>query len=176
MAGIFQGLDAEEYDRTYDDGELVRRIWSYFKTYQTKFNWTVAATLLMAVLGTALPIIIFQAIEAADEDGLDPNTMIWLISAVFASGLLIYFVNWFRRVRSAEIIADVVLDMRRDAFSAAARQDMSFFDEFSSGRILSRITNDTEEFSQVVLLAIDVINQLGVALIMIIVLFTINVP
>ena len=176
MAGIFQGLDAEDYDRTYSDNELVRRIWSYFKTYQTKFNWTVAATLLMAVLGTALPLIIFQAIEAAAAGGLDPNTMIWLIAAVFASGLLIYFVNWFRRVRSSEIIADVVLDMRRDAFTAAAGQDMSFFDEFSSSRILSRITNDTEEFSQVVLLAIDVINQLGVALIMIIVLFTINIP
>ncbi len=176
MAGIFQGLDAEDYDRTYTDKELVGRIWTYFKTYQTKFNWTVAATLLMAVLGTALPLIIFQAIEAAAGDGLEPNTMVWLISAVFGAGLLTYFVNWFRRVKSAEIIADVVLDMRRDAFTAAAGQDMSFFDEFSSSRILSRITNDTEEFSQVVLLAIDVINQLGVALIMIIVLFTINVP
>ncbi len=176
MAGIFQGLDAEDYDRTYTDKELVRRIWTYFKTYQTKFNWTVAATLLMAILGTALPIIIFQAIEAAAGDGLDPNTMIWLITGVFSAGLLTYFVNWFRRVKSAEIIADVVLNMREDAFSAAAGQDMSFFDEFSSSRILSRITNDTEEFSQVVLLAIDVINQLGVALIMIIVLFTINVP
>ena len=127
----------------------------------------------------ALPLIIYGAIESAasaEGGGIDPNTMIWLISAVFASGLLNYGVNWFRRLKSAELIADVVLDMRRDAFTAAAGQDMSFFDEFSSSRILSRITNDTEEFSQIVLLSLDVINQLAVAIILIVVLLTINVP
>ena len=62
---IFQGLDAEDYDRTYSDNELVKRIWSYFNKYRTKFNRIVIATMLMAVLGTALPIILFSTIESA---------------------------------------------------------------------------------------------------------------
>ena len=179
---IFQGLDAEDYDRTYSDNELVKRIWSYFNKYRTKFNRIVIATMLMAVLGTALPIILFSTIESAatsqssGNGRIDPNTMIWLITAVFVSGIMLYLVNWYRRLRSAEIIADVILDMRRDAFAAAAGQDMSFYDEFSSSRILSRITNDTEEFSQIVLLSLDVINQLSIALILIVLLFTINIP
>ncbi|MFK7803120.1 MAG: ABC transporter ATP-binding protein [Anaerolineae bacterium] len=182
MAGIFQGLDAEDYDRSYTDKELVQRIWSYFRKYQTKFNGIVIATVFMAALGTALPIILFRAIESAANtqqnggSGMDPNTMIWLITAVFTTGVLTYLVNWFRRLKSAELIADVVLDMRRDAFTAAAGQDMSFYDEYSSSRILSRITNDTEEFSQVVLLALDVVNQLTVAVILIGLLLTINLP
>ncbi|MFT5193367.1 MAG: ATP-binding cassette subfamily B protein [Cellvibrionaceae bacterium] len=182
MAGIFQGLDAEDYDRSYTDKELVRRIWSYFQKYQSKFNRIVVATILMAALGTALPIILYRAIESAANSKvngtakLDPNTMIWLITAVFSAGVLTYLVNWYRRLRSAEMIADVILDMRRDAFTAAAGQDMSFYDEFSSSRILSRITNDTEEFSQIVLLSLDVVNQLTVAVILIALLLTINLP
>ncbi len=176
MSGMFQGLDAEDYDRTYDDNELVQRIWSYFQKYQAKFNRIVVATIVLAILGTALPIIIYRAIESAAYGGLPTDTMIWLIGAVFTAGLATYFVNWYRRLRSAELIADVVLDMRRDAFTAAAGQDMSFYDEFSSSRILSRITNDTEEFSQIVLLSLDVINQLTVAIILVVLLFTINVP
>ncbi len=57
------------------------------------------------------------------------------------------------------VIGDVVRALRSDAFHASVRHDMSFFDEFHSGRIISRITSDTEEFAQVVLLVTDLIGQ-----------------
>jgi ATP-binding cassette subfamily B protein len=82
--------------------------------------------------------------------------------------------NWVRRQLTSEVIADVILAMRKDAFAAAARQDLSFYDEFSSGRIVSRITSDTQEFGEVIVLSTDVINQLGVAIVLIITLFTIE--
>ena len=66
------------------------------------------------------------------------------------------------------------MSLREDAFESAARQDLSFYDEYSSGRIVSRITSDTEEFGQVVTLSTDVVNQLFVALILIVILFTIE--
>ena len=49
--------------------------------------------------------------------------------------------------------------LRQDAFTASVNHDMSFFDEFQSGRIISRITSDTQEFSQVVLLVTDLVGQ-----------------
>ncbi len=58
------------------------------------------------------------------------------------------------------MIGDLVLALRSDAFDASVRHDMSFFDEFQSGRIISRITSDTEEFAQVVLLVTDLIGQI----------------
>ena len=73
-----------------------------------------------------------------------------------------------------KVIQDVVLAMRHDAFTAAANQDMSFYDEFSSGRVVSRITSDTEEFGQIVGLAADVIQQMISAIILVVILFTID--
>ena len=52
--------------------------------------------------------------------------------------------------------------------------DMSFFDEFQSGRIISRVTSDTEEFAQVVLLVTDLIGQILLVVILTLVLFTIS--
>ena len=60
----------------------------------------------------------------------------------------------------------MVLALRSDAFDASVRHDMSFFDEFQSGRIISRITSDTEEFAQVVLLVTDLIGQILLVLIL----------
>jgi ATP-binding cassette, subfamily B, bacterial len=68
----------------------------------------------------------------------------------------------------------VVMTMRGDAFTAAARQDLSFYDEFSSGRVVSRITSDTQEFGEVIVMSTDVINQLFSSFILIFVLFAID--
>ncbi|MGD2144103.1 MAG: ABC transporter ATP-binding protein, partial [Anaerolineae bacterium] len=61
-----------------------------------------------------------------------------------------------------------------DAFDAVVRHDMSFFDEFRSGRIISRITSDTEEFANVVQLVTDLLSQLTLVVILLVRLFQIS--
>jgi hypothetical protein len=64
--------------------------------------------------------------------------------------------NWLRRSLIVRAVGDVVLDMRTRAFRAAAEHDLSFYDQFSSGRIVSRITSDTNDFGQLVVIVTDV--------------------
>jgi ATP-binding cassette subfamily B protein len=82
--------------------------------------------------------------------------------------------NWVRRRLTVRVIGDVVFALRRDAFQSSVQHDMSFFDEFQSGRIISRITSDTQEFSQVVLLITDLIGQLMLVALLVVVLFTVS--
>lgn len=174
MAAVMRGLDAEAYDRQYSDKALVKRIGSYFRPYKRKVIIIVIATFFLALLGASLPVIIARGVDLMSDEA---NS--WLISilvgVVFFTGVATWGANWVRRQLSTEVIADVILNMRSDAFDAAAHQDLSFYDEYSSGRIVSRITSDTEEFAQVITLALDVVNQISVALILIVLLFTINV-
>jgi ABC-type multidrug transport system fused ATPase/permease subunit len=72
-------------------------------------------------------------------------------------------------------VGDVVLALREDAFAAVMERDLSFYDQFSSGKIVSRVTSDTQDFSTVVTLTIDLMSQFLLVLIITIVLFTINV-
>jgi ATP-binding cassette subfamily B protein len=71
-----------------------------------------------------------------------------------------------RRRLIARTVGDVILTLRSAAFRAAAGHDLSFYDKYSSGRIVSRITSDTNEFGQVVVLITDLIAQLAQALIL----------
>jgi ATP-binding cassette subfamily B protein len=52
--------------------------------------------------------------------------------------------------------------------------DLSFYDEFSSGRIVSRITSDTQEFGQMVTLVTDLVSQIIEVIFLGIVLLTID--
>src|SRR5215510_16132366 len=72
-------------------------------------------------------------------------------------------------------VGDVVLDLRTRAFRAAAEHDLSFYDQFSSGRIVSRITSDTNDFGQLVVIVTDVASQMVQALILAVVLVRTNV-
>ncbi len=173
MAAVMRGLDAEAYDRKYDDKELVRRILHYFRPHRRKIIIVTIAIFLMALASAALPLIITNGINLISTKGND-RLMPLLIGITFVMGVGVWALNWVRRQLTAELIADTILAMRKDTFAAAARQDLSFYDEYSSGRIVSRITSDTQEFGEVLIIATDVLNQLSVALILMVVLFSIE--
>lgn len=168
-----RGLEAEAYDRKYTDKELVRRIVRYFVPQQRKVVTITIAVFVMAAMGAALPLIISDGVNVVAGGG-NVGRIPWLVGIVFVVGVGNWVVNWVRRQLTAEVIADVILQMRQDAFAAAAHQDLSFYDEYTSGRVLSRITSDTEEFGQVITLSTDVINQVAVALILLFILLGIE--
>lgn len=173
MAAVMRGLEAEKFDRTYGDRALVGRIARYFRPHLTKSVVVVVAILLMAAAGAALPLLISRGLEAPTTESILNDTV--LVGLVLFLGVATWGLNWIRRSLTAEVIADVVLKMRTDAFSASMEQDLSFYDEFNTGRIVSRITSDTQEFGEVVTISTDVINQLVVAIILIVILLGIDV-
>ncbi|MCL4803232.1 MAG: ABC transporter ATP-binding protein/permease [Anaerolineae bacterium] len=172
MAAMTRGLGAEKYDRVYSDSDLVKRILNYFRPHKTKVIIVTIAIFLLAASGALLPILIASSLNSGTEGSAFP---VWLVILVFFIGIATWALSGIRRYLSAQVIADVVVTMRDDAFDAAIHQDLSFFDEYSTGRIVSRITSDTQDFGEVVTIAMDVINQLAVAFILIFVLFTIDV-
>ncbi len=82
--------------------------------------------------------------------------------SVLAMGLasLSWLFNFVRRWLSAEAVGDVVYKVREDAFDAVVERDLSFYDEYSSGKIVSRVTSRYPSFATVVTLTMDLISQL----------------
>lgn len=168
--GFFAGLNEEKYDRQYKDSDLAKRMIAYFAHQKGRMALIVGLMFLMAGLGAALPIIV-----SAIMDLLEERPAIEAILLVGGGMTLIAFLNyglnWLRRALTVRTVGDVVLDIRARAFRAAAEHDLSFYDQFSSGRIVSRITSDTNDFGQLVVIVTDVGSQLGMTIILGIVLF-----
>ncbi|MBN1260228.1 MAG: ABC transporter ATP-binding protein [Anaerolineae bacterium] len=173
MGFILDGLDTESYDRNYSDRELVRRILHYFKPYTRQMTVSAAMIMLNSAAGTAGPIIIGRALDLV---GANPT---WQIMALMAGGVLLmgiaaWVFNYIRRTISARVIGDVVLKLREDVFDATMGHDLSFYDEHPSGKIVSRVTSDTQDFSNVVTLVLDLLSQVLLVLILSVWLFRIN--
>lgn len=168
--GFFSGLNDEKYDRQYSDRELVRRILGYFGPQTRRFLWIVVLVLVLAVIGAALPVVVARMVDLLKgEPSLTAIVLIGL--AVWIIGIGLWGLNWARRSLVVRAVGDVVLELRTRAFRAAAEHDLSFYDQFSSGRIVSRITSDTNDFGQLVVIVTDVAAQVIQAVILGAVLF-----
>lgn len=170
---IFSGLDAEAYDREYGDRALLGRIRDYFRAQGRRVAVVVVTVALMSVIQAGVPIVIARGIGALAGE-VDVRSMGLLVGAVFAAGILTWVLNYVRRRETTRAIGAVVLDLRRDAFAASVGHDLSFYDSFASGRIVSRITTDTQEFGQTITLIADLVGQVVQILILAIVLFSIS--
>ncbi len=170
---IMGGLNAEEYDRSYSDWQLVRRIAAYFRPHLRKVGLVAFMVTLTSLVATATPLLISRGI-----DSLAGNPQLqWLLTlaaVVTVLGALSWVFNFVQQRFSARAVGDVVLALRQDAFRATMRRDLSFYDQFASGRIVSRVTSDTQDFATTVTLTIDLLSQLVLVAVITIVMFTQN--
>ncbi|MFN8560800.1 MAG: ABC transporter ATP-binding protein [Anaerolineae bacterium] len=172
MGFIMDGLDAESYDRSYGDRYLVGRIVRYFRPHVRSMLVVAVAIVLTSLVDTSLPILISLGIDRLQQDrATDLLPFAVLITLVASSSWLF---NFLRRWLSARVVGDVVLRVREDAFDAVLKRDLSFYDTIASGKIVSRVTSDTQSFSNVVTLTLDLMSQILLIFLLIGYLFLID--
>ncbi len=151
---IFDGLDAEDYDRQYSDRYLVRRIVTLFAPQRKRLAGIILLVVLISGCGAAMPLIVSRGVDLLRATP-SIGTMALISLGVLVVGMVSWLGNWYNRRLIARAIAETVISLASQAFEAATGHDLSFYDEFSSGRILSRITTDTRDFGDLISLVTD---------------------
>ena len=163
--GFYESLNQEQYDREYRDRELVRRIVSHFASQGSRVTIIVVLVIVMAAITAAQPVVVSVGVDALkDRPDLTASLLIGL--AVFAIGAADWGLNWIRRSLTVRAVGDVILALRTQAFRAAVEHDLSFYDQFSSGRIASRINSDTNDLGNLVVIVTDVASQVFQAMLL----------
>jgi ATP-binding cassette subfamily B protein len=167
--GMFRSLGEEKFDRTYSDGYLASRIWRYVLRFRKHIYGIVAGFSILAIVQAIRPVLISMGLDAFETG---QNTFVLILIGLSVSAVIEYVSNWGRRRLLTQVIGHTVANMRKDAFKAAVNRDMAFYDRNKSGKIVSRITSDTQEFGDVVLLTSDVMAQLISIVFLLAVLFS----
>jgi ATP-binding cassette, subfamily B, bacterial len=158
MGFIMEGLDAEDYDRRYADRDLVRRILRYFRPKLPAMAVVAAMIVATSGLQSVLPVVISWGIDQLADDRSNSFLAI-LVALILLSGVLAWGTNYVRQALSARVTGDVVLTIREHAFAAVLKRDLSFYDENPSGKIVSRVTSDTDDFANTVTLTMNLLSQ-----------------
>lgn len=173
MGFLMNGLDAEDYDRKYPDGELLRRVLAYFRPAAGLMSFVALMIVANSVASIVTPVLISWGIDKLLEP--DGESVVWLLAGlVLAAGVLSWVFNFISQWLTARVVGDVVLTLREDAFAAVTKRDMSFFDTNPSGKIVSRVTSDTDDFASVVTLTLSLLSQILLVVIITVLLFVRN--
>ena len=157
MGFIMDGLDAETYDRKYADSQLVARIIGYFRPQSTMMLFVSVLVILNSLMDTAYPLLIARSLDTLAADR-SLQTIAILVAVILVTGIFSWIFNFLRQRYTARSVGNVVLNLQQDAFAAIVARDMSFYDEYPSGKIVSRVTSDTEHFATVVTLTLNLLS------------------
>ncbi len=170
---VTAGLGAEAYDRVYSDSQLIRRSAVYFRPHMRTVTIVAAVVVLISLAATVTPLLIARGIDAlASNRGL--QLLLALAALVTVLGALNWLLNLVRVQLAARAVGDVVLALREDAFRALMRHDLSFYDQYAAGRIVSRVTSDTQDFATVITLTVDLMSQLVLVAVITVVMLVVN--
>jgi ATP-binding cassette, subfamily B, bacterial len=161
MGFVMDGLETEAYDRKYSDRQLLSRIASYFRPWRGRMAAVGAVLALASVSEFAAQVVVSKSLDAASGAGAKGGLgVIALIAvAVVGFGVIEWLFNYLRYYLSSKVVGDTIFRLRSEAFSKSVRHDLSFYDEHSSGKVVSRITTDTEDFANVIGLVVDFLSQ-----------------
>lgn len=126
---------------------MLRRFISYYKPHKLLFFLDMGASLLISLIGIVYPIITRSMLN-----DLIPNRKYRLIVifglallAVYVVRMLLnYFVQYYGHVMGVRIQAQ----MRSDMFNRLESLPYGFYDNHETGKIMSRMTNDLMDISE----------------------------
>lgn len=126
---------------------MLKRFLSYYKPHMKIFTFDMLASLGMSVIGIFYPIVLRRMLN-----DFIPNEQLGLIVtfALVLCGLYLvrmglnYFIQYQGHVMGVRMQAQ----MRRDMFKNLQRLPYSYYDNNETGKIMSRMTNDLMEISE----------------------------
>ena len=127
--------------------KLLKRFIVYYKPHKVIFTLDMIASFLVALIGMGYPIITRYMLN-----DFIPNKKLELVIICAISLLLVYiirmylryFIQYYGHIMGVRMQAQ----MRSDMFNKLEKLPYTFYDEHETGKIMSRMTNDLLDISE----------------------------
>ncbi len=126
---------------------MFKRFFRYYSNHKKIFFLDMSASMLMSLIGIVYPIITREMLN-----NLIPNQKYKLI-IVFGMLLLMLYIfkmllNFFIQYKGHVMGVEMQASMRKDLFCHLEKLSYSFYDNNETGKIMSRMTNDLMDVSE----------------------------
>ena len=123
--------------------QIFKRLMSFASKYRLHFFIAASSTILLALFSILSPLILIDTVDnyitSKDREGLLNYTLLMLailLIEVLLRFTFIYFANWVGQ--------HIIRDIRAKIFRHILQFKMSFFDNNSVGRLVTRVVSDIE--------------------------------
>jgi len=152
----WRGVASEEVDEFSPSvaGLLRRRSRRLLASLARPYRWLLALAALLIVVRSAaflsLPYLVGLGIDQGVRPGKNGNleVLLLVVGTLLIALLVNALANYAFLRLSGRIGADVLFDLRRMLFAHVQELSLSFYERYTSGRIISRLTSDIDALNE----------------------------
>lgn len=126
---------------------MLKKFISYYKPYRHMLFWDMLASLFISLIGMVYPIVTREMLETLIPEKLYREIVFAGLVVLFLYILrfaLRYFMQYYGHIIGVKMQAD----MRRRLFDHLQKLPFSFYDEHETGKIMTRMTSDLFDVSE----------------------------
>src|SRR5712692_10259422 len=155
-ADRWRGVASEEVDDFSPSvaGLLRRRsrrlLASLARPYRTELLAAAVLILIRSAAYLALPYLVGLGIDKGIRPGHTGNltTLAIIVAALLLALMVNSAANYLFLLLSGRLGADILFDLRRTLFAHVQELSLSFYERYTSGRIISRLTSDVDALNE----------------------------
>ena len=143
-----------------DRRTIFGRVLGYFKPYRIKFILIFLCTISMACMNLVWPYlngtILYDKILGRNEeflhslgieDGRFVVALLMLVLIMLATKVTTLLLQIFQGVFTAQMVVDVVRDMKKDVFGNMAKLSIGFYKSRQTGSLMTRVMSDADRIT-----------------------------
>lgn len=127
---------------------MLKRFFSYYRPYKSLFLLDFCCAILAGILELAFPIAVNQVIDTI----MPQNNFRYVILAsigLFAFYIINTILQYIVVYYGHKLGVNIETDMRRELFGHLQKQSFEYYDNQKTGKLISRLTTDLFEISEV---------------------------
>ncbi|HYM96437.1 MAG TPA: ABC transporter ATP-binding protein [Candidatus Sulfotelmatobacter sp.] len=155
-ADRWRGVASEEIDDFSPSvaGLLLRRSRKLLAGLARPYAWGIALAGGLIVVRSAAYLALPYLVGLGIDRGIRPgragnlNDLVLIVGALLLALIVNAVANYAFLMLSGRIGADILFDLRRTLFAHVQELSLSFYERYTSGRIISRLTSDIDALNE----------------------------
>ncbi|MGG1636490.1 ABC transporter ATP-binding protein [Paenibacillus sp. NRS-1760] len=170
MSQVEWDMDSDVEEKPFN-GKYMRRMLQYLIPYRKLMTWVIIIVLINMLLSLSEPIILAYIIDKGINQ--KDYSVIHVLGAILLGVKLIGWLFSYMHTRWINFTGQRILfDLRQQLFNHLQTLSFRFFDGRPAGKIMSRITNDTNAIGELInggliTMVMEVTHLLGIVIILI---------
>ncbi len=137
-----------EREKSKNTRVTLLRMWKYVQRQRLALIFSTVLVIITTIVGLLGPYLMGLAIDTYINHGDLPG-LARLLGLMMVTYLVAAAGTWFQTYLLVGMAQYAVRDMRKDVFSRLQKLPVRFFDQRSHGDLMSRLTNDVENISNI---------------------------
>ncbi len=161
------------YDRQYSDIELIKRFLRYLGPFKTMLMFIMIGIITSAVVTIFPPIMVQNAFDLLEAEAEWLAVLPYAIGYVLLS-LFLWVVQVVVGIMVTIVTQKIIKQIQIETYVSLQEQDLMFFDRQATGQIMSRVTNDSQELTDMLNVVTQFVSNLLILVTVLLWMFIVN--